>query len=522
MGDFPVAEVLMFGMVKAISVFAREWALSLNLFFLLTFPLTAGLSMWVMRRLGISILPAGAMSLLYTLLPYHFIRAESHMALAAYFLVPPMVLVVLWSMADEPLLFSKRGSTPWKLDLKRPEPIIALVVCALIGLGGIYYAFFACFFLLVGGGIASARNGKWQPVVSAGLLVAVIALVGVVALSPSILYRRAAGPNAAATVRNPGQAEIYALKFDELLLPVDGHRIAKFARIKQLYHTGQAQMGPWLDNEAVTTTPMGLVGVLGLMIALVWPFLGEPAAKWAGRDRAPLLKNVGQLEILGLLLGTVGGLGAVIAFVLPQIRAYNRILVYLAYFAAIALALVLDRMLSKARPGVRRGLVLGAIAGLLLIGVFDQIPPGFAPDFAATKAAYTADASYVARVESALPAGAAVLQLPYMPFPEPGGPLVKMTDYEPFRGYLHSKALRWSYGAQKGRETDAWQQQVAQLPAAALVAEARRAGFSAVWVDRNGYADNGAAIEAGLEQATGTKPIVSDDRQLAVFVLKAQ
>jgi phosphoglycerol transferase len=109
-----------------------------------------------------------------------------------------------------------------------------------------------------------------------------------------------------------------------------------------------------------------------------------------------------------------------------------------------------------------------------------------------------------------------------MPFPEPGGPLVNMTDYEPFRGYLHSTALRWSYGAQKGREIDAWQQQVASLPAAALVAEAQRAGFSAVWVDRNGYADNGAAIEAALAQATGVQPIVSDDGQLSVFVLKAR
>jgi phosphoglycerol transferase len=522
MGDFPIAEVLMFGLVKLISAFARDWALSLNLFFLMTFPLTAGLSLWVMRRLGISMLPAGALSLLYTLLPYHFIRAESHMALAAYFLVPPMVLVILWSMADEPLLFSKRSSSPWRLDLKRPEPIIALVVCVLVGLGGIYYAFFACFFLLVAGAIAAARAGRWQLLVSALLLVAVIAVTGVLALSPSIIYHRTNGSNAAATIRNPGQAEIYALKFDELLLPVDGHRIPVFARIKQLYHTGQAQMGKWLDNEAVTTTPLGLVGVLGLVIALMWPFLGEPAARWAGRDRAPLLKRIGQLAILGLLLGTVGGFGAVFAFVLPQIRAYNRVLVFLAYFAALALALVLDRMLSKAKPGVRRGLVLGAIAGLLLIGVFDQVPPGFAPDYGAAKAAYAADAAFVSRVENALPPGAAVLQLPYMPFPEPGGPLVKMTDYEPFRGYLHSKALRWSYGAQKGREIDAWQQQVASLPAAALIAEAQRAGFSAVWVDRNGYADNGAAIEAALAQATGVTPIVSDDGQLSVFVLKAR
>ena len=520
MGDFPFGEVLMFGIIKAISVVAGDWALSMNLFFLLTFPLTAVLSMWVMRRLSISVLPAAVLSLLYTLLPYHFMRGEAHLALAAYFLVPPTVLVILWSMADRPVLFSAGESTPWRLELNRPEPVIALVVCVLIALGGVYYAYFTCFFLFVAGGIAAARHGRLQALASAMILIGVIVVVGVVALSPSIAYRSTHGTNPAAMVRNPGQAEVYALKLDLMLLPVDGHRIPQFAAIKTMYHQGQAELSRWLDNEAVSTNSIGLVGVLGLFIVLLWPFLGEPAARWAGQERDELLTRLGQLEILGLLLGTMGGVGAVVAFVLPQIRAYNRIVVYLAYFAALALALVLDRMLAHARPGARRGLIVGGIAGLLVLGVLDQVPPGFAPDHRTLKTAFAADASFVGRVEGALPPGSAVLQLPYMPFPEPGGPKVKMAEYGPFRGYLHSDALRWSYGAQKGRPDAAWQERTAELPAAELVVAAKGAGFSAIWVARDGYLDNGVALETGLTRETGAGPLVSDDGRLAVFVLK--
>jgi hypothetical protein len=518
LADFPFGETLDFGIIRVISLFARDWALSMNLFFLLTFPLTAVLAMWPLRRLGISRWPAGIASLVYTMLPYHFLRGEGHLGLAAYFLVPPMILVCVWSMADEPLLF-KPGQKKWKLDLRRPEALIAIVICVLTAFGGIYYAFFACFFLFVAGAIAALRHGRWQLLVSAVLLIAVIVGAGVVNLSPSLIYHAVHGGNAAASVRNPGQAEIYALKIDELFLPIDGHRIAKFAAIKALYHQGMAQLNPYLDNEAVVTSSIGLVGVLGFLIVLFAPFVGEPTERWFGKQRFELLQRLGQLEILGLLLGTVGGFGAMIAFVLPQIRSYNRIVVFLAFFGTAALALALERILSHAKKPSQRTIAIGCMVVLLGIAIFDQTSASWGTGGAATAAVYYGDAAYVRALEAALPKDTAVFQLPYMPFPEPGGPLVKMVDYEPLRGYLHSTTLRWSYGAQKGREADAFQQQVAALPADQMVAQLKSAGFSAVWVDRNGYQDNGAAIEADLARVTGSKPIVSGDGQIATFAI---
>ena len=218
MGDFPLPEALLFGIIKVISVAAREWALTMNIFFLMTFPATAVLSLWVLRRLGVSWIPAAVVSLLYTALPYHFLRGEAHLFLSAYFLVPPSVLVVLWSMDDVPLLFSRDDATSWRLDLKRAEPVIALAVCALVGLSGIYYAFFTCFFLFVAGAITAARRALWQPFVSAMILASLVVVMTLVGLSPSIAYQRANGANPEAIERTQIGAEIYALKLDQVVL----------------------------------------------------------------------------------------------------------------------------------------------------------------------------------------------------------------------------------------------------------------------------------------------------------------
>ena len=313
LADFPFGETLDFAIMKVISIFARDWALSMNLFYLLTFPLTAVLAMWTMLRLGISRWPAAAMSLVYTILPYHFLRGESHLGLAAYFLAPPMILVCVWSMADEPLLFVGHGAKRWKLDLKRPEALIAIAICVLTAFGGVYYAFFACFFLFVAGAIGALRHGKGTVMASALLLIVVIVGAGAINLSPSLVYHLQHGGNAAASVRNPGQAEIYGLKIDQMFLPVDGHRIGKFAAIKALYHQGMAQINRYLDNEAVVTSPLGIVGVLGFLLVFFGPFLGDPVQRWFGKQRFERLQQMGQLTILGTVLATVGGFGAMIA-----------------------------------------------------------------------------------------------------------------------------------------------------------------------------------------------------------------
>ena len=56
--------------------------------------------------------------------------------------------------------------------------------------------------------------------------------------------------------------------------------------------------------------------------------------------------------------------------------------------------------------------------------------------------------------------------------------------------FLHTRSVRWSYGAMKGRPAD-WAAELVGVPVADLVSRLAAAGFDGVYVDRFGYADDG-------------------------------
>jgi phosphoglycerol transferase len=109
--------------------------------------------------------------------------------------------------------------------------------------------------------------------------------------------------------------------------------------------------------------------------------------------------------------------------------------------------------------------------------------------------------------------------LPYVPFPE-NPPVNKMLDYEHFKGYLHSAALKWSYGAVKGRAGAAAIAALSTMPVAQLVVSARSDGYAGIWVDREGYADGGVALVQGIAAATQAQQLISSDGRYVVFALQ--
>src|SRR2546428_212620 len=65
------ADNLQLLIIRAISAFTSDYAVALNLYYLLTFPLIAVSSFFVMRRLGVSAAVAGGCPVLFALAPYH-------------------------------------------------------------------------------------------------------------------------------------------------------------------------------------------------------------------------------------------------------------------------------------------------------------------------------------------------------------------------------------------------------------------------------------------------------------------
>ena len=94
--DFPIPDVRNIAVLKLLGCAFRDAGLVLNLFCLLSFPLTALSAYFVLRRLQIGRLAALTGAVLYACAPYHFFRtAGGHVFLAAYYLVPLIVWLIL-------------------------------------------------------------------------------------------------------------------------------------------------------------------------------------------------------------------------------------------------------------------------------------------------------------------------------------------------------------------------------------------------------------------------------------------
>jgi phosphoglycerol transferase len=382
---------------------------------------------------------------------------------------------------------------------------VALVVAVLQAGGGIYYAFFAEYFLLVAGAVASLQRRKVQPLLTAGILMTVTFGAVAVNLLPSITYWKTHGRNPAVAARAARETEWYAVRLTPMLLPIAGHRNAALAGIRERY---QQQMQ---HHYEVHTATLGCVASVGFLVLL---------GVLCRRRVSPLLKGLSLLNIFGFLCGTTGGLGMLFSLlVTPQMRSQNRICVYLSFLALAAIALLLQSVWRRAattRPS--QGLFCGALALLVWFGLWDQHPRSSRPDYEAIRREWSQDAQFVAEIEASLPPGAMIFQLPYTKFPEAPG-VCQHHAYYAMRFYLHSRALRWSSGAVMGRAGDQWQEQVSSLPLEEQLEAIAAAGFQGIQVSRRGYPDQAAQLEARLRERLGMTPIVSPNDRDSFFRL---
>jgi phosphoglycerol transferase len=484
--DFPVwaGDNVQLAMVRAIGVVVRDPIVAFNLFYLLTFPLAALTAFLVMRRLGVRPPGALAASVLFALLPYHFLRGEDHLFLGAYWAVPLGCFLVLSVFADAPLVMPFRS--------KRTLAILA--ACVVVGSAAVYYAAFTLVLLAFAAALSAAARRSVRPLVTTVALGGAIIAALVVNFAPAIVDRVREGSNPELE-RFAFETEVFSLRPLQLVLPVSDHRIGAFADLKERYerHVGATE---------ASFASLGVVGSVGLAVLIAVLLL---AAVRTGAPRGdPLLRYAAVGALVALFFAMTGGLAPVVSFLIsPQLHAWNRLSVFIAFFALLAVALLVDRL--------RGGLAWGVAAALILVGALDQTTSAMTPRYDQVAAQWRSDETWVDQVDAALPEEAVVLQLPYVPFPS-SPPVQRMVDYDHVHPYLHSDDLRWSYGAMKGRPEDVGDDVTSSAQASAL-------GFDAVMVDRFGFADNGAAVEAELRRISESEPIVSPDGRRVVYVL---
>ena len=505
--DWPLGTWLPLTLIAGLVRLTGEAGAAVNLYWLactVTASLTAA---YAFRRLRLRPGPAFVLGLLYGFQPYGFYRNVEHVTLT-FPLVPLLALLCL----------RVAGARPE--DETTAERRVTLAACILQGFCYVYYSFFASMLLVAGAAIGCWRSGGSRAWRRAAWAIVVLTLGTAITVAPTLRYWQRHGRNPDLSYKSAAETDLYGLKLRHLLTPIAEHPLAPWRAL-----AGAAEAARFPGENENATARLGTAGALGLLLLLAF-CVARAAGLCPGRD--PDLEAPAALSLVTLLIATVGGFASLFALLVsPDVRAFNRVVVFLSFFSLLAIGHATGRALASlaVRPADRPWLRHTALAAALLAGIADQVPLQTLETLrAGTEAAFAEERGLVEQIERTLPKGALVFQLPAMTIPIDRETWPPMLYYDPARAYVHSRSLRWSWGAILGRDHD-WQRAAAILPPAELVRVLALAGFSGIWIDRNGYLGEKRPrhqdLEAALVAAAGGPVLTSQPGRYAYVPIEA-
>ena len=501
--DFPQPFFAEFLYIKLLSIFSTDSVVVFNLYYLSTYFLNAFTMYWVLRRFRVYVLLAIAGSLIFTFLPYHYWRLP-HTFYAGYFFIPLWIYYLLLLTNKKPLFFKKKvGESKYSFDWSKRNIIIILVLL-ISSTWNFYYTFFFSFFMgftLLSNFIY--RNSKHH-ILSTLIFISLAIAPFAANMIPYKAYEIENGKNFQVGGRVAVESETLGLTIATLILPSIDHQIKRADELGRSYHYRSH-----IFNESNDGT-LGVFGAIGFCILMFVVFFHNKFNR--------VLSRLAYFTLGAVLLSTAGGFGTIFAFLVsPQIRAYNRISMFVAAMSLIALMLFINKYIGKNK--ITKFLVAFFIA---VFGLFDIINKEMSFEVNQKfKTEYLSDQGFIQQIESQFDSSnekIMIAQFPFLNFPEnPGG--VLMGNYEQFQGYIHSDNLYWSFGSMKGREADTWWKDFHKKSIEEQVRVLEEAGFSGIMINRNGHIDNAENIESSLIQLLGSKPMVSENKILSFYRL---
>jgi phosphoglycerol transferase len=484
------------------------------------------------------------LGVVYNFLPYHLMRGTGHVLLAAYWAVPLGMSLAMTLALGEPVFFQERGALRLRPVRPSREVLFAVFVIAMSGMTGSgYYEFFTAALLGFAGVLGALRRRALAPLLSGAVSAVAVGLCMVLSMLPNLLFFREHG-RAVANPRYPQEAEFYALKIGQLFIPESWNRFPVLAEIGATYNKSLV-----LINEN-TTSSFGIVTSIALLF-LLGAFFAPAAAKLRSAPtttaaRAPGRASVTQvsdvsdesgdvdengdtarifaasrLGLLAIFIGTVGGLGALVAVYLDAtIRCYNRISVYVAFFSLLTLALVVQKyVVSRLRTDKAHVRLVAALLCVGTVAIYDQTATSDDTPYPSSRAAFQARARFIGRIEERMPEGAMIYQLPYVPFPDETG-YADVFGYSYFDGYVHSKTLKWSYGTLIGRRHDDWHRGIMKKSTPDLLAALAHAGFSGVYLGTATFPESEKSRLAEVRALLGEPTVTNEAGDLFFFDLR--
>lgn len=478
--------------------FTPNSAYTFYMYFIATFVLCALCMYLFMRIANINAWISCMISAIYSLAPYHFLRIP-HTAFIGYYTIP-LCMIMLYYIVD------------FDSSNKKVSKVLLFMCALIVGLGNPYYFFFGLMLFALSYLILIIRliNDKkthskkdWIKLIFDKCWAFVLMCITFFACQlPRVIYMRTSHNNYNAVGRFPYEAETFGLKMIQMVLPSPYHNSRSLQNITHSYNASGVSV-----NENMTAC-LGLLGVLGMTI-LFFELYKNLVLKETG---FLLIDFLALSNLLLLLVGTVGGLGTIFNYLITaQFRSYNRISIFIACLCLTGLAITLEKIVIHNKP---LGLII--VISFLVMGLYDQVPlkPLF-PYNVENSAAQKQLEAYFNEIESVLGENKMVYQLPYMQFPE-NGYINNLPDASHFQGYVFTDTLKWSYGGIKGINTTAKELNIDDGMSESFLCGLVEAGFSGIYINRDGYADNGKEIMSFYEQR-GIKPIVSENGSLLFY-----
>lgn len=512
-------DVIHHWILKLLMKITGKALLTVNIYYLFGFVLISCSAFYVLRRFRLSTMVAVLCAVLYAFIPSHLWRSYYHLFLSEYYLVPLVVLLAVRIMTDYPderKSVDRAATEPCDSRQKQITRLLyfAVPLGALVGAGGVYYAFYSILVLGAAAFYALFRGRKKHSVIGF-TCAAIISATTVLSMWPTLHYKAEHGTNEQVSHRTVLDTEVFGLEITDLYLPTPQHPIKKLRDLTNKY----GESLPVLNENESQFASLGVIGAIGFTAMLLWPFV-----RHSNTGYNSVIMSLAVLALVSVLYATTGGFGTLFSLLItPEIRANNRMVFFIAFFSFFAFGFMLEKSAYALMRRSSARFLLGGLSVLLLIfGLYDQGTTTVRADVlrsrGAYRTAYEDDNRFIQRIESESPPGGNILQLPYVSFPEVP-PVYHMGNYDHLQAYIYSKKLRWSFPAMRGRPGDDWIRDLSSAPIPELVRRAVLSGFCGIYIDRQGYTDSAAGLESQLRAVTGVEPIVSADGKLSFFSL---
>lgn len=513
----PNIDITQNSFARIVDVFSGSPFLGTNLLLFVSFPLVAVLAYLLLRMVSRGGPVAIALAVAFTMIPFHFGRGLGHTSLATmYGAVTAVMLATVIGQGYLPRIV-KAGSA------RRRAVTITLLVGLVVvtAWSGLYYAAFAIILSAAALVWRIARRDSWGRVAFNTIPVVSVAVLAIAGFIPGLLAVASNPPLAPLAERSAAESVTLAGNLTMAILPVPIGELPGMGRynaaISQRIAEGVGG-GPPVESNALTN-----YGTWITAAALVVFVLG-----WVIRSRRRTLAGsavpfTGLLTAVTVLFFVPWGLNYLVAsFVTAQIRGWNRLV------PILLLLLVMGAMaaLSRTRWDTTAVRTVVAAAAILVVVTTTQVMPFRAPY--AQGAATGSLAAQVARdysdqVNAAIPEHCAVLQLPYVQYPEQGVTPPELNDYEHFIQPLVNENKDFSYGAVKNTSASTQFAQMGDVPTSADIANLRNTGFCAIHVDRRGIEDNvWTFMQIDLTSALGEPVAVGNDGLWQLYDLRAK